>query len=187
MPASRALLATALLSATALVVVAGAGRHLARSAVGPAAAAAGRGDPSTAVLLRPGIPEGSRRYLAAPAVVPAAAPASRGSETGPPRRVQGRLLWGGLPVPDRLVAFEQSGAGAGTDPGGAWDLTGEEGGYDVLLCPGRYALSVDGRPAACMQGAEVLVPPRRDRLDEGEMKALHLDLNLLRAPPAESP
>lgn len=187
MPASRALLATALLSATALAVVAGAGRHLARSAVGPAAAAAGRGDPSAAVLLRPGIPEGSRRYLATPAVVPAAAPApapaSQGSEAGPPRRVQGRLLWGGQPVPDRLVAFEQPGAGAGTDPDGAWDLTGEEGGYDVLLRPGRYALSVDGQPAACLREGEVLVPPRP--LDEDEMKALHLDLILLRAPPGE--
>jgi hypothetical protein len=189
MPASRALLATALLSATALAVVAGAGRQLVRS--GPAAAVAKKCGPSAAVLLRPGIPEGSRRFVAAPAVAtavaPGAAPDPRGSLAGRPRRVRGRLLWGGLAVQDRLVAFEQLRVGAVTAPGKAWDLTGEEGGYDVLLRPGRYALSVDGQPAPCVGGVELVVPPWRDRFDEGQVKGLHLDLIVLRAPPAERP
>jgi hypothetical protein len=99
--------------------------------------------------------------------------------------VRGRLLWGALAVQDRLVAFEQLGTGALTDPGGAWDLTGEEGDYEVLLRPGRYALSVDGQPALCVGGGELVVPARCEGSDEREVKGLHLDLILLRAPPAE--
>ena len=55
--------------------------------------------------------------------------------------VRGRVLAGGLPVVEQEIELVPL---AGTAARGAWDLTDEEGLYEVQLAPGRYAVLLDG-------------------------------------------
>jgi hypothetical protein len=55
--------------------------------------------------------------------------------------VGGRVLAGGLPVVEQEIELVPL---AGTAAHGAWDLTDEEGLYEVKLAPGRYAVLLDG-------------------------------------------
>lgn len=71
-----------------------------------------------------------------PMRIPAAQPGA-----SPLAGVSGRVLAGGLPVVEQEIELVPL---AGNAARGAWDLTDEEGLYEVQLAPGRYAVLLDG-------------------------------------------
>jgi hypothetical protein len=64
--------------------------------------------------------------------------------------VRGLVLAGGLPVAEQEIELVPL---AGTRARSAWDLTDEDGLYEVQLPPGRYGVLLDGvlAPGACLE------------------------------------